>query len=186
MADDAEPADAVPWYRQRWPWLLMLPPAAAVVGCAITIVLALRSADGVVAADYYKRGLAINEELARAQQAARLGLRARIDARGVADGDEVRLRVEAERAPEPAAALRLRLVHPGRDGADREALLARIGVAEEGRVAEYAGRWQTALPLEGRVNWRVALEAPTWRLDGDAAAIDRGPVLITAAPAATR
>ena len=24
--------DSRPWYRQLWPWLLMLPPAAAVIG----------------------------------------------------------------------------------------------------------------------------------------------------------
>ena len=36
--------DTTPWYRQRWPWLVMLPPAVAVVGCIITIPLAIRSA----------------------------------------------------------------------------------------------------------------------------------------------
>lgn len=179
-----EPADraAVPWYRQRWPWLLMLPPAAAVAGCIVTIALALRSDDGVVAADYYKRGLAINEELARAQQAARLGLRVRIDARGIADGDEVRLRLEADRAPPPEAVLRLRLVHPGRGGADREAQLARVAAHDEGRVSEYLGQWRAAAPVAGRVNWRIAVEAQHWRLDGDAAALaDTGSLQLGAA-----
>jgi hypothetical protein len=30
----------VPWYRQLWPWLVMLPPLAAVLGGIVTLVLA--------------------------------------------------------------------------------------------------------------------------------------------------
>ncbi|MDN5842044.1 MAG: hypothetical protein L0H54_01160 [Alcaligenaceae bacterium] len=32
-----------PWWREPWPWLLMLGPAVAVVGCVVTIVLAFQS-----------------------------------------------------------------------------------------------------------------------------------------------
>lgn len=31
------------WWREPWPWLLMLGPAVAVVGCVITIVLAFQA-----------------------------------------------------------------------------------------------------------------------------------------------
>lgn len=36
---DTPPA-VLPWWRHRWPWLLLLGPALAVVGCVITIILA--------------------------------------------------------------------------------------------------------------------------------------------------
>jgi hypothetical protein len=29
-----------PWYKQLWPWLIMLPPFAAVVGGIVTLILA--------------------------------------------------------------------------------------------------------------------------------------------------
>lgn len=32
-----------PWWQHRWPWFLLLGPAVAVVGCAITIVLAFQA-----------------------------------------------------------------------------------------------------------------------------------------------
>lgn len=32
-----------PWWRHRWPWLLLLGPAVAVIGCAVTIALAFQS-----------------------------------------------------------------------------------------------------------------------------------------------
>jgi hypothetical protein len=41
----------VPWYRQLWPWLLMLPPAAAVFGGFLTLYLALATPDPLVRDD---------------------------------------------------------------------------------------------------------------------------------------
>jgi hypothetical protein len=159
-----------PWYRQRWPWLLMLPPLAAVIGGIVTLVLAVRSNDGVVAADYYKRGLAINAELSRSQRAAELGLTAEVSAGGEAAGDSVHVRVEAERGVPPEAALRIRLVHPGRSGADRTAMLSRISAAPDNRSAEYRGAWVADAALHAPVAWRVVLEGRDWRLDGGIAA----------------
>ncbi|MDY0309667.1 MAG: hypothetical protein RBR29_07750 [Castellaniella sp.] len=36
-------SEGQPWWRHRWPWLLALGPAVAVVGCVITIVLAFQA-----------------------------------------------------------------------------------------------------------------------------------------------
>ena len=58
-----------PWYRERWPWILMSGPATVLVAGAATMWIAFASADGVVAGDYYKRGLAINQDLQREQRA---------------------------------------------------------------------------------------------------------------------
>jgi hypothetical protein len=161
----------VPWYRQRWPWLLMLPPLAAVIGGAVTLVLAVRSNDGVVAADYYKRGLAINAELSRSQRAAELGLAADVQAAGENSGDSVYVRLSsATQTVPPEPALRIRLVHPGRSGADREAMLSRVSTDPDGRSAEYRGAWAEATELHASVAWRVVVEARDWRLDGGIAA----------------
>ena len=56
--------DSLPWYKERWTWLLMLMPATAIVAGFITLWLAITSFDGLVADDYYKQGLAINQTLA--------------------------------------------------------------------------------------------------------------------------
>ena len=56
-------AQPVPWYRHRWTWGLMAGPAIVLVAGAVTMVLAIRSDDGLVARDYYKRGLMINRVL---------------------------------------------------------------------------------------------------------------------------
>ena len=140
-----------PWYREPWPWILMSGPAAVILAGAATIWLAFASADGLVADDYYKRGLAINQVLAREENARRLGVQARIES---AHG---RLRVAlAGAAPE---ALFAQLAHATRAGHDvrlRLALLA-PGVYEAELPPLAAGRWSVVLE-DPRREWRVVQE----------------------------
>ena len=57
-----------PWYREPWPWILMSGPAAVLIAGAATLWLAFTSSDGLVADDYYVRGLQINRELAQPER----------------------------------------------------------------------------------------------------------------------
>jgi hypothetical protein len=145
--------DDRPWYREPWPWLLMSGPAAVVVAGAFTSWLAFASADGLVAEDYYRKGLAINRVLAREEEASRLGISA-----------EMRLepgRVVAElhgAAPEVVFA---HLAHATRAGHDVRLRLAR---GADGRYAAPLpplppGRWHIALE-DARGAWRIAVETP--------------------------
>ena len=56
---------ATPWYREPWPWLLMAGPVTVIIAGGFTAWLAVTSSDGLVADDYYKQGLAINQTLER-------------------------------------------------------------------------------------------------------------------------
>ena len=139
-----------PWYRERWPWILMAGPALVVVASLISAWLAIRSDDGLVIDDYYKQGLAINRTLSRSEAAARLGIEAELH---LADGHiRVLLAGAAGRGT-----LTLRLVYPTRSGMDQSVNLAAL------RPGVYEGRLQP--PQPGR--WHVVLEAHDWRLAGD-------------------
>ena len=140
----------LPWYREPWPWLLMAGPAAVIVAGVITTTLAITSADGVVADDYYKQGLMINQRLQRDQRAVTLGVTALVQY--AADSGRVRVRVEGAAAP----VLVMRLTHPTRAGFDQ---LVRLTPVAPGL---YEG--PLALPAHGR--WRVVVETPEWRLAG--------------------
>jgi hypothetical protein len=170
--------DTLPWYRQPWPWFLLALPAAAVIGGIATTVLAVRSNDGVVAADYYKRGLAINEELSRRERAVALGVAVELEAQGLHPGDTVRMRVRGDQPLPAEATLLVRLVHPGRAGADRTALLARSGVSADNRSASYSGAWADSAADGGsvpaRVAWSLVVESAAWRVDGGAEAAEGG------------
>jgi hypothetical protein len=62
-----------PWYRHVWPWLLMVPPAAAVIGGGVTLYLALTRPDALVRKDCIKDGVTMvcGEEARRVLDAAR-------------------------------------------------------------------------------------------------------------------
>src|SRR5574343_2033893 len=78
-----------PWYKDRWPWLLMAGPFLAVVAGIITFRIAVVTADDMVTDDYYKRGKDINLELGRDKAAIELG----IDAQAMFSDDGQSVRV---------------------------------------------------------------------------------------------
>jgi hypothetical protein len=162
-------APVTPWYRQAWPWFLISLPATAVIAGSITFYLAAKGWDGPVANDYYKQGLAINEELTRSTRARELGVAATVKLSGLAVGERVRVELLAAQPLPAEVALRVRLIHPGRREADRLAVLSRVDVGADGRSAVYAGEWQQgeADPRLAQhvVAWQVVLETPQWRLD---------------------
>ena len=61
------PAPPNSWYREPWPWFLMAGPLLAILGCIITIYLAVTRFDGQpIVEGAVKRGLVVE----RAQPAA--------------------------------------------------------------------------------------------------------------------
>jgi hypothetical protein len=148
------------WYREPWPWLLAAGPTAVVIAGTVTAFIAFRGADGLVADDYYKQGLAINRVIARDAAARALGIRGtvafeagRVRAALVADG----------KLPDR---IRLTLVNAARASADRPAVLARTA------DGDYSA------PMDGLPagRWTLVLETPEWRLEAPAD-LRAGPVI---------
>jgi hypothetical protein len=137
-----------PWYREPWPWILISGPATVVVAGAMTSWIAFTTADGLVADDYYKRGLAINAVLKREQAAARRGIDARVER---ADG-QVRVRLRGAEPP----VLFLNLVHATRAGFDVRLRLERAP----------DGNYESALPPLAAGHWRAVIDDPRgeWRV----------------------
>ncbi|MFV0594395.1 FixH family protein [Shewanella sp.] len=63
-----------PWYKQFWPWFLIILPLCAVVASFTTLKIALSNSDSLVAEDYYKEGKAINMDLSKVKYAKQLGM----------------------------------------------------------------------------------------------------------------
>ena len=104
--------DSLPWYKERWTWLLMLMPATAIVAGFITLWLAITSFDGLVADDYYKQGLAINQTLARANAAQERGLVGQVKF----SADEISVGLSARSGVELPSKLLVTLAHPTKGG----------------------------------------------------------------------
>lgn len=158
---------SLPWYREPWPWLLMVAPASAVIGGLITAYLAITHDDPLVVDNYYKEGLAINQVLDREREAQRAGYRAQV----LFGQDARQVRVHLAGTARLPAALRLRLVHPTRAELDSEAILDATQAGwYEGEVRIHPGsRWAVQLEGEAR-DWRLSGE---WRpAEGDAIVLE--------------
>lgn len=141
-----------PWYREPWPWILMAGPFAVVVAGAATMWVAFASADGLVADDYYKQGLAINKRIAKEREAERRGISAEVRL------EHERLRVELKGDAPPA--LFVQLVHATRAGYDQRLRLAPVaaGVYESEISDLPRGHWHVVIE-DPRGAWRIAKEA---------------------------
>jgi hypothetical protein len=153
-----------PWYRQLWPWLLAAGPAIVVVAALTTAFIAASTDDGVIADDYYKRGLMINRELDRTARAEALRLGAVVT---FAPDGTVRAALQGDAPRE----VKLTLAHPTRAGYDRTITLRR------GEDGVYVGKLDR--PVDGRRH--VTVETPTWRLAGATRGVDATQVRLGSA-----
>lgn len=163
--------DTLPWYREPWPWLLMAGPAAVVVAGFATLWIAISSSDGLVADDYYKQGLAINQTLQREALAAQNGYHAA--AQFADDGRRIIVQLGATAGVTLPDTLQLRVVHPTRAGRDGLVMLRKTADGAYGGVgpALTEGRWMLILQDQ----------QSTWRLDGAMVAPHQGAVSLSPA-----
>ncbi len=156
--------DIEPWYRQFWPWFLILLPASVVVAGLFMLYIANRGADDLVVDDYYKNGLAINRQLEKKERSKALGISALLNF------SDQHVTVTTS-GPVDAPRLNLLLSHPLEADRDFRVEPSRIapGIYQAQLPAEIAPRWHWTLTLE---------QADGWRLDGDIEQRDLGNVAI--------
>ncbi|MFA9219113.1 MAG: FixH family protein [Sphingomonadaceae bacterium] len=147
---------AAPWWRHRWPWLLMLGPALVAVAGSYTGYLAYSRQDALVVGDYYKQGKAINQDLRRDRAATALGLNMAL--RYDPAGGQLAGRVVGAGMTAPAGTLQLHLAHATQPEKDVRLLLK----------PDHDGYFSVSLPLLERSRWTVLLEDDqrAWRLEG--------------------
>lgn len=145
-----------PWYKQFWPWFLLILPILTVIGGISVFYIAAHHVDGIVVDDYYKSGLAINQTLARDKLAAKLGLHAE----GRIDTAHKRVILTLS-GHHKASKLHLTLTHPTTSQQDMHIVL----LAGENKN-QYTGQLPE-LPQEKRY---ILLEPvdKSWRLTGSA------------------
>lgn len=147
--------DKEPWYRQFWPWFLISLPATAVIASMITIKLAVDTADPLVKDEYYKEGMAINQDISKEQLARTLGLAANF--RLNPDTHELRVQLGGSLS-QPPQTLLLTLTHPTLGDQDQQLRLLAIGNQE----------YTIRLPEIVQTNWHLSLtpENKEWKLAG--------------------
>lgn len=145
----------LPWYKHRWPWLLMAGPATVVVAGSITMWIAFTKQDAMVVDDYYKQGKAINQDLRRDKVASSLGMS--FDARYDPASGELNGTLLGFGKP-VAGNISIRLSHATQPEKDLQ-LLA---------VPDQNGDFSVNLPMLEMGRWDVLIEGEKrdWRLNG--------------------
>jgi uncharacterized protein len=57
------PGNALPWWKHGHVWLVIAGPAVVVIAGFVTLFIAVRIPDPIVAEDYYRQGIEINKTL---------------------------------------------------------------------------------------------------------------------------
>ena len=147
------PAD--PWYKHRWPWLLMVGPGLSVVVGSFMGYIAFTRPDALVVGDYYKQGKAINQDLRRDTAASKLAMSTSLsyDVAQARLTGSVQSYGKAYQAP-----LQLHLAHATLPEKDIKLLVQ----------PDAAGNFSVALLMLERSRWQVLVEnnARDWRLSG--------------------
>lgn len=150
MSNKYPTEDLVPWYRQFWPWVLILLPASVVVAGITTAYIAYDGADDMVIDEYYKEGLAVNRKLEKLQRAKEMQISAALEF----SGKDVRVLIAG---PVTSQQLTLQLSHPLE--ADQDFTVPLIQSTPGIYLGRLSGsvfpRWHWTLELEDSTGWRL-------------------------------
>jgi len=142
-----------PWYREIWPWALMLPPLLSVIGGVTMIVLATRTPSALVVEDYARIEELTAARFALDRAAAELGLEATLSF--AAEPARVEVALAAAADVERPRALLLHLRHATNPAEDHDVRLVRFGEIYTAEVEFSPGRYGVEL-VSGDGSWRLS------------------------------
>ncbi len=142
-----------PWHREPMVWMvIMIPLTSVIVGMAM-LTMSIRSYDGLVVDDYYKRGKEINRVLERTQRAIDQNISATLtfSAQG-----QIIASLKHNGAFSAPDELNFSLLHRTRTGFDRSVSLLRYA------DGHYRADFET--PHKG--HWLARIETKQWWIGG--------------------
>lgn len=160
LTEMADSDEEKPWYRHLWPWLVMIPPAVAVIGGLTTAWLA-GGPPALVVDDYADIARVTVERAERDLRARQLALSVRLEL-PAADAGDGRLRAYlASGLPgfNPPQQLNLELIHPTREELDQSLRLERSGEVFSASLQRPPGRFYIQLS-DPDAGWRLVAELP--------------------------
>lgn len=150
------PARRERWIHEPWMWLVVGAPLVVVCASIATGIIAWRSADKLVASDYYRQGLHIDKDLQRDANAKTYNMSAQLSLYG-----ENRLQMHLRGAAKLPAVAQIQLARKGSGEAEVQTLLALRQVQP--------GWYETTLPaalLQDSKTWHLKVIGDDWRLTG--------------------
>ncbi|MEQ3697639.1 MAG: FixH family protein [Pseudomonadales bacterium] len=142
------------WFKQPWALFVLGILLVDVVFALIFVGRSISGADDVVASDYYKQGLAINERIAKEDRAQELDLKAAVAFEQ--SGEVVEVSIDFNKLSELEDTVILRLIHPVSEDLDQQFILQRAdgnlhfeGLGE----GDLSHRWYIQIEPLTRSSW---------------------------------
>lgn len=145
--------DSSPWYKQFWPWVLILLPLSAVVAGLCTVYIANHGADTPVNKDYYQAGIRINQRTHLIENAQRLGIQAQVHY----NAQDQRLQIDLTGPQQNIEFLTVVLRHPAYETLDRTLELKSVA------NGLYSADFE--LPMKGKWYITATDNDKTWLLE---------------------
>lgn len=140
-----------PWYKEPMVWLMLGLPMVSIVMVLTFVTIAVKHGDSVVRDNYYKDGLAINQELALDDKAAELAAVMTLDF----DRESGLVKGSLISKLEKPSFLQLALIHPTLKEQDQEVLLQLIDDKYQGQVKPY---------IDGSFHLHLTSPTQKWRI----------------------
>lgn len=144
----------LPWYKEKWLWLIISLPLSVIIGCIFTVNIAFKNADTVVNNDLQSRGLTAEGQLEQEVMAKKLGISASLSIER--RQGQVVLILTHKQPIEMPSELTLHLTHATLAEYDQQITLKKTNENEyTGELQNfYAGkRYLSLLPNKG--NWEL-------------------------------
>lgn len=149
------------WNREPWMLLVFGGPAIVVVAALYTAFLAYSGADKVIAEDYYRQGLAINQDLRRDANARAYRMRAAISFDAAAGKISMHLEGDAGSKSLPPV---VNLIIGASANSLTTETVRKIKLSQD-RMGDYVASFSAG--ADQRAIWHVKVETPDWRLTGE-------------------
>lgn len=146
-----------PWYKQFWPWFIILLPSSVVVAGIVTVFIAVKNADSLVHDDYYQQGMGINRQLALDENANVLA--AYIVATLDVETGQLRMALEGKFSEKPLF-LEAKWIHPTSKDRDFSMQLKLSPTGDYVGQLTYlvSGRWYLQVSAERPIQWQLKTE----------------------------
>ncbi len=107
-----------PWFKEPYVWLMLGLPTASVIACIFLISLAVSTKDTLVRDNYYKDGMAMNQELKWDKKAKNMDIKLSLSI----TKNSAEIHILSSRL-NPSTTLQLKISHPTLADKDRDAFL---------------------------------------------------------------
>lgn len=153
----------VRWHKEPWVWLVIAGPVIVVCAALYTAFLAYKGADKVIAEDYYRQGLMVNQDIRRDANARDWKMSADLQF----DTDTGIITIKVQSAVALPSTLMLSVAESSANSPVNEVIRRGTLLQVTPGIYQLSFPQPTAIERKEIAIWHIKIEASDWRLTSD-------------------